>query len=996
MASSRHHSRAIIILAVLAASGVCTPAQALDFAGGTGTPDDPYQIATAEQLVGMGRDPNLFWSHFILVNDIDLDRDLPGGQVFQQAVIGPADANFYGSFDGQGFKVLNLTIDARGRWAESLALFSQIGETGRVCNLGLENVVIRGGSDSRNVAALVGVNWGCVMGCRVSGSVSAGVGGLCGENRYFLQSSYSTASVSGDSQVGGLVGRTIPSMSFRSRTGGTVGGIRNCYSAGVVSGHDSVGGLIGEWGEPGGYSAASASFWDIEVSGLKTSAGGIGLATSQMTTAAIFAAYLWDRDPNWVMADGKDYPRLAWEETGGRPIEGDISGCFEGAGTPQNPYRIGTPEQFALIGLGLVPDLLNKHFVLEADLDLGQSFLLPIGQGTGGSSSFSGFFHGNGHVLRNASVGALGQSGVGLFGGISPQGRVSNLGLEGILITAGPRSVAAGTLAAANAGGITGCYAIGALQAQQCRTAGGLVGYNVGRIAYCHADVPVIGSPLFGDLVGNQDSSGLILECYVAGNGGSGTLVGNNQGVVANSYSTEGPPGSFASADGFPLSFSDIGRRESFVGWDFAGSSADGPVDRWVMRGRPILSWQADLQGLRPIPDVGNLPLEWARAEIELAGFVVGEITYDCHSTIPREDAIVTSPLGLAAPGSIINVVLSRGRYSYFNNYAESGYSPYLIQIATPGQLEYFAGGFSKSTNFILIRNIDMAGWEVLPTRTTSPSYSSPAFAGTFLGNGHKVSNLRLFRGSGLFDQIASEGMVHGLMLENVVVTGSTSESLGALAAINQGAVLDCSVQGTIVGGDSVAHLGGLIGKNEGVVSECSAATTIRGQYVASSARETMTDLPGTGGLVGLNSSGTIVDSYATGDVSGGGWTGGLVGGNYAPISRCYAITRVTAQAVENAGGLVEHNPIIPAPPYRGRAYTAPLSAAEPAPVTECYFLGATSGGGPDNGVGTALTTEQMGQQASFVGWDFGGVWTICEGRDYPRLRWEGAECESQ
>ena len=35
------------------------------------------------------------------------------------------------------------------------------------------------------------------------------------------------------------------------------------------------------------------------------------------------------------------------------------------------------------------------------------------------------------------------------------------------------------------------------------------------------------------------------------------------------------------------------------------------------------------------------------------------------------------------------------------------------------------------------------------------------------------------------------------------------------------------------------------------------------------------------------------------------------------------------------------------------------------------------------------------GERASCsFGWDFENVWMICEGRDYPRLRWEGVRCE--
>ena len=62
-------------------------AGAVEFAGGTGTADDPYQIATADQLIAIGSDPNLLDKCFVLVADIDLDPNLPGGRIFSEAVI---------------------------------------------------------------------------------------------------------------------------------------------------------------------------------------------------------------------------------------------------------------------------------------------------------------------------------------------------------------------------------------------------------------------------------------------------------------------------------------------------------------------------------------------------------------------------------------------------------------------------------------------------------------------------------------------------------------------------------------------------------------------------------------------------------------------------------------------------------------------------------------------------------------------------------------------
>ena len=100
------------------------------FAGGTGEPNDPYPIATAEQLVSIGDYPNLLRSHFILVNDIDLDPSLPGGQIFTRPVIAPCEGarfpmrgeptfptgtTFTGSFNGNGYTVNNLTLDDEGK-----------------------------------------------------------------------------------------------------------------------------------------------------------------------------------------------------------------------------------------------------------------------------------------------------------------------------------------------------------------------------------------------------------------------------------------------------------------------------------------------------------------------------------------------------------------------------------------------------------------------------------------------------------------------------------------------------------------------------------------------------------------------------------------------------------------------------------------------------------------------------------------------------------------
>ena len=51
---------------------ICSTSLAVEFAGGSGTANDPYQIATAEQLNAIGAEPNHWDKHFKLMADLDL------------------------------------------------------------------------------------------------------------------------------------------------------------------------------------------------------------------------------------------------------------------------------------------------------------------------------------------------------------------------------------------------------------------------------------------------------------------------------------------------------------------------------------------------------------------------------------------------------------------------------------------------------------------------------------------------------------------------------------------------------------------------------------------------------------------------------------------------------------------------------------------------------------------------------------------------------------
>jgi len=155
------------------------------------------------------------------------------------------------------------------------------------------------------VGGLIGWNNGEVSNSNSTATVSGNyqVGGLIGDNSGTVSNSFSTGNVKGNTHVGGLVGYnggevsnsySRGSVNGREGVGGLIGGnagkVFNCYSTGFVNGDVKVGGLVGV-----NYATVSNSFWDIETSGLKTSAGGTGKTTSEMKNVRTYTDVGWSK-----------------------------------------------------------------------------------------------------------------------------------------------------------------------------------------------------------------------------------------------------------------------------------------------------------------------------------------------------------------------------------------------------------------------------------------------------------------------------------------------------------------------------------------------------------------------------------------------------------------------------------------------------------------------------------------------------------------------------
>ena len=273
------------------------------FSGGTGEPNNPYLISTANELNSIGYNPRLMDTHFKLINDIDLK-----GVDF--LTIGTSLYPFTGTLDGNGKKISNL--------GGTQGLFEYVGgEHAHIKDLGLIDPNIDAeGIDS--VGSLVGfLSNGTIINCYAQGGSVSGntrIGGLVGLNAEgTIINCYAKGSVSvSDMIAGGLVGQNY------------TGTIENCYSVGHVQGSNDVGGLIGSGSQDG---TVITSFWDAQTSGQTSLAGGrpstvgIPLQTHEMQTANIFLIVGWDfvdEDRNgtediWWILEGQDYPKLWWE-----------------------------------------------------------------------------------------------------------------------------------------------------------------------------------------------------------------------------------------------------------------------------------------------------------------------------------------------------------------------------------------------------------------------------------------------------------------------------------------------------------------------------------------------------------------------------------------------------------------------------------------------------------------------------------------------------------
>ena len=210
----------------------------VQFAGGSGTAEDPWQIATAEQLDRVRDDLK---AHYVLTDDIDLsgyESWIPIG-AFQSLSDAPEDAEvphpdfaFTGTFDGAGHTISNLTVSCEAPMGAGLFGCASGTESGAasIGHFTLKDVNVSG---FYLVGGAVGLQF---MSCSVTDihlvgenhlTGMQGIGGIVGTGFDLISDCSATAdiTVSGDDGAcAGLIagGTTMSSIKNCEVTGGSI------------------------------------------------------------------------------------------------------------------------------------------------------------------------------------------------------------------------------------------------------------------------------------------------------------------------------------------------------------------------------------------------------------------------------------------------------------------------------------------------------------------------------------------------------------------------------------------------------------------------------------------------------------------------------------------------------------------------------------------------------------------------------------------------------
>jgi len=472
-------------------------------------------------------------------------------------------------------------------------------------------------------------------------------------------------------------------------------------------------------------------------------------------------------------------------------------------------------------------------FRLTNDLDLSNenNFYIPY---------LAGEFDGSGHEISNLSFNFEFMSQVGLFGYLAFGGRITQLGVVNLDVTATYR---VGGVVGENDGTVSNSHSSGNVAGDDY--IGGLVGYNrKGTVINSYSTSSVAGSFSVGGVVGGND--GTMSNSYSSGNVNGDQYVGgvvgyNCRGFMSNSYSIASVSGFFSigglvgvNEDTVTNSYSSGSvTGEQYVG-GLVGTNKNTVTNSYSMDSTSGDQYVGGLVGLND----GTTTTSYSSGSVtgvQYVGGLVGinkDTVTDSHS--------IGNVTGSSGVGGLVGINDGNARNSYFAGSVAG---------------EWDIGGI-VGTNYGTVRNSHSTG-----------SVTGNNYVGGIVGGNDGIVTYSHSTGSvtGMWDVGGLMGSNSGTVT-NSYSTGSVSGSsiTSGLVAMNgaDGTVSDSFSVGSVAGS---YYIGGLVAVNFGAVSNSYAAGKVTGdEYV--------------GGLVGVNWGGNVSNSFwdtkTSGQVTSAGGTG--------------------------------------------------------------------------------------------------------------------------
>ncbi|MES2025227.1 MAG: GLUG motif-containing protein [Pseudomonadota bacterium] len=832
---------------------------------------------TGTDLQGINGNSN---GNYVLGSDIDASTTSSWNNASGFKPIGV----FGGVFDGLGHVVSGLTIN---RPTES-----NIGLFGVTMNASIRNVGLVGGSikGAGGVGALVGFMFNSTMANTYSTLAVTGetnVGGLVGylNDGGSINNAYATGAVRGINPTDGNISTSVGGL-----VGSNDGVISNVYATGDVAGTANVGGLIGS-----NRGAVSNAYATGNVDAPSNGMTG-GLVGSNSSGSSIDYAYATGNVNGYIYSgglvglnQGSINHAYATGKVTGDALFGGLIGFNTASGTAANSYwdSVTTGQSSAAGGNG--GGSVNATMI-------------------SGSSAYSHYSYADLGTWNQAFGGAWvatdssGQTWIMFEGSTRPflyseySTSIKNahqLQLIGLNLTADytlANDINASATSGSNASSMWSTQGFSPVGTNYgWEFTGSFDGQNhvISNLTINKPTYDYVG--LFGSAIGSTISNVSLVGGSIVGQNYVGGLVGGlSGGTIENAHAGASVVGSY-----------DVG---GLIGINNGGTLNN------VSASGDVMGSSHDVGGLVG-ENWGNISNAHATGNVMGTDTVyeqrVGGLVGYNGGSIENADATgdVNADFGVGKAGGLVGV--------------NDGV---LTNVHASGQANgYYAGGLVGEN------------WSDI-----SNAYATGNVAGAYAGGliGDNNANITDSHASGNVTGLQDTygGYVGGLIGLNGGditrsyatgdVNGQASQYAGGLIGDNSGLITDSYAQGNVTGGSDIYdYAGGLVGRSTGRINGSHAIGIVTGYYaggLVGSSSNRITDSYATGvvtgyyagGLVGYSTN-RITGSYATGAVTGtttgnqDGYTGGLVGQSDGNIINSYATGVVAGQREGFAGGLV-------------------------------------------------------------------------------------------